>query len=199
MYRMADSQCGTFKQSYRGHAEPDLFDGSSAVCVKQRFWTDQYGDRWVYNGRDQLKRLLPEIQCLVYATALFNTSLRWIEDQQRIHGPPAGVSVPQMRFVNAYLAYKSGANTDVFLLEEWIDTSKEGKFVKYINNNSALPLRFEDEEANMRAEFLAFTQHVQYWLTGGLAFITDYQGKPFFNDPFGRVSQAPSLQVDAHC
>ena len=45
-----------------------------------------------------------------------------------------------MRFVEAFLAYESGAASEVFLLEEFIDPREEGPFIKYINNNSAIPL-----------------------------------------------------------
>ena len=66
------------------------------------------------------------------------------------------------------------------LIEEYINTDKtSGKnwFVKYLNNSSARPRQFEDPRQTLCAEFLSFTQHVQFWKTEGLAFVSDFQGK----------------------
>ena len=61
-------------------------------------------------------------------------------------------------------------------MEELIPNVKE-TFVKYIHNGTCRPLlHLDDPEYNI-AEFLAFTQHVQYNRTGGMAYISDYQGK----------------------
>ena len=49
--------------------------------------------------------------------------------------------------------------------------------MKYIGNGSVKPLDFLGETAGYRAKFLAFSQHVQYMKTKGLAFIGDFQGK----------------------
>ena len=67
-----------------------------------------------------------------------------------------------------------GDNPRVILIEEFI----KGSFTKYINNANAqvLPQRYSDTEAKVIGDFLAFTQHVQYWKTKKQAFVTDYQG-----------------------
>ena len=65
----------------------------------------------------------------------------------------------------------------VFLIEEWINTSK-APFTKYINNAhavSCIPQTAPEELKNI-ANFLCFAQHVQYNFTSGRMFTSDYQG-----------------------
>ncbi|KAG0703266.1 alpha-kinase family-domain-containing protein [Suillus ampliporus] len=87
--------------------------------------------------------------------------------------PAPSFNIPQVRFVDAALVIEQGADKSVFLLEEFI----EGKFQKYLNNDSVLPRLFlKDDDAEYLAEFLSFSQHIQYWKTKRLAFVSDYQG-----------------------
>ncbi|KAG1731412.1 hypothetical protein EDB19DRAFT_1601543, partial [Suillus lakei] len=75
----------------------------------------------------------------------------------------AAVAIPEDVLDRAGAAY---------LLEERI----EGKFIKYINNNSAAPahhLRGEEEKIGL---FLCFAQHVQYQLTNEVVYLSDFQG-----------------------
>jgi hypothetical protein len=82
-----------------------------------------------------------------------------------------------LRFVEAGLALSSDVSNDkghVLLLEERITS----QFYKYMTNGTAaLPEYFANAQVRAIAKFLAFTQHVQYWKTGTLAFLSDYQGK----------------------
>jgi hypothetical protein len=50
--------------------------------------------------------------------------------------------------------------------------------VKYISNNNAKPRAavMADPAPAEVAEFLAFTQHVQYWKSGGRVYLSDLQG-----------------------
>ncbi|KAG1811976.1 hypothetical protein EV424DRAFT_1341156 [Suillus variegatus] len=64
------------------------------------------------------------------------------------------------------------AGAATYLLEERI----EGKFIKYINNNSAVPtyhLRGFEEKIGL---FLCFAQHVQHRLTNEVVYLSDFQG-----------------------
>jgi hypothetical protein len=84
-----------------------------------------------------------------------------------------------MHFVEAALAIEQvedGKDAQVFLLEEVIGKD-EGQFQKYMNNVSPIPPQFADKKDEERAQFLAFTQHVQYFKMKKLAFVSDYQGK----------------------
>ena len=81
-----------------------------------------------------------------------------------------------MRFVKSALAVVDTTH-ETFMLEEVIDEAVDGIFMKYIGNGSVKPLDFLTGAAAYRAEFLSFSQHVQYMKTKGLAFIGDFQGK----------------------
>jgi hypothetical protein len=59
-----------------------------------------------------------------------------------------------------------------YLVEELITDN----FLKYIHNMDCNPMLDPYEVGYEIAEFLACTQHIQYAKTGGLAFISDYQG-----------------------
>ncbi|KAJ7855087.1 hypothetical protein B0H13DRAFT_1454311, partial [Mycena leptocephala] len=65
-----------------------------------------------------------------------------------------------------------------YLVEEVIDEEQDG-FYKFINNGSAvpLPLPATDPSLSVLAEFLAFGQHVQYYKTGGMVYLSDLQGE----------------------
>ncbi|KAI6115137.1 hypothetical protein EDD16DRAFT_1551096 [Pisolithus croceorrhizus] len=72
--------------------------------------------------------------------------------------------------------------TGAYLLEEKIIC--DGVFTKFIHNVDCSPLLNPDEDGYDTAEFLCFTQHVQYVKTKGLAYIADYQGsKTLLTDP----------------
>ena len=64
---------------------------------------------------------------------------------------------------------------DIYLVKELIWT-EDGPWKKYINNNSSFPHHFYDKENQHCADFLAFCQHVQYWIMGCQAFMSDFQG-----------------------
>ena len=51
------------------------------------------------------------------------------------------------------------------------------KFVKYMNNFEATTILEQDDSEYELAKFLMFMQHVQYQITHGIAYISDFQGK----------------------
>ncbi|KAG6370830.1 hypothetical protein JVT61DRAFT_11042 [Boletus reticuloceps] len=71
---------------------------------------------------------------------------------------------------------KSGLASSIHLAEEQIPCSNSDGFVKYIHNGSAIPRTFQNAATNDIAQFLAFTQHVQYAKTDRQVYISDYQG-----------------------
>jgi hypothetical protein len=98
--------------------------------------------------------------------------------------------IPRMRFVDAGLALsysqrgskapakagsKAGSLCAAYLVEELLEGG-HNEFVKFIHNMDSNPLLDYDDYCYELALFFAFTQHVQYTKTGGLAFISDYQG-----------------------
>ena len=91
-------------------------------------------------------------------------------------GQRSSGTIPKLRFVEAAVVEVCGGKK-FFLVEEWIDTSKE-PFIKYINNaraTSCISPRAPKEIQNT-ANFLCFAQHVQYQVTQGTLFTSDYQG-----------------------
>ncbi|KAH7919660.1 kinase-like protein, partial [Leucogyrophana mollusca] len=117
----------------------------------------------------------------VWGSALLGVSYGFMRQQSETLGlgdPP--FEIPKFRFVEMALAIEQGKTNKearVFLLEEEIRPEVEGPFKKYINNDSAKLFLFFNDEDNHRAEFLAFTQHVQYFKTKKCVFVSDYQGE----------------------
>ncbi|KAG2369247.1 hypothetical protein BDR07DRAFT_1268100 [Suillus spraguei] len=102
---------------------------------------------------------------------------------------PPPFKIPHVCFVNAGLAFsylqcdskptklgsKTGSTYTGYLVEELIE-GRPDAFLKFIHNMDSNSLLDEDDYCYEVASFFAFTQHVQYVKTGGLAFISDYQG-----------------------
>jgi len=116
-----------------------------------------------------------ELNCIRWATGLQEIVDNLIAAFITQNGAPP-FEIPQMRFVRAALAIVANETHDTYMIEEVIDDAAEGRFVKYIGNSSAKPLKNLTGDEAYRAQFLAFSQHVQYIKTKGLAFIADYQG-----------------------
>lgn len=161
-------------------ANPDrpLFSGSTKkVCAKQAIKQTLPGQSLkVYPFLEQERRLKTELAALVFARALLEFVYKWMSKRT----PVKEVTIPDFRFVEAGYGIEGEevAHRQAFLIEEWIDTSEtaQGKFRKYINNNLPQPVETLDKGDNYRAQFLCFTQHVQYVEFGKLAFVSDYQG-----------------------
>ena len=138
--------------------------------------------RKIYDGAKQAELLTVELNCIGWASALMLCVYEFI-DKNLGQTPP--FDIPQMRYVDYGLAISKTDNYSAFLLEEFIETPVEHiqsgskGFVKYLNNNSAKSRSFSDHKLTHRAEFLSFAQHVQFWKTDGLAFVSDLQGMHF--------------------
>ncbi|KAI0089514.1 hypothetical protein BDY19DRAFT_905830 [Irpex rosettiformis] len=185
--RTTDQRVGRFKVAQFGKCEPCPFD-TGEICAKQVIRTTlKTGQLVAYEGGRQLRELLPEVQCLVWAKTLHNVTMEWardrFDDKRRLgkritDEDDQPIVIPEMRFVEAWLAKEIVQGTvvpRVYLLEESIESHSKS-FCKYINNNSAAPVDLLDPRRQDRALFLAFTQHYQYWLTHKMAFVTDFQG-----------------------
>ncbi|KAJ7670126.1 hypothetical protein DFH06DRAFT_1125517 [Mycena polygramma] len=78
-----------------------------------------------------------------------------------------------------------------YLVEEFIDTDTQ-EFVKYIHNGDAVPLLSHEDPYYDIADFLCFTQHVQYFKSGGAVFLSDYQGsQTLLTDP--QIMTSPDI------
>lgn len=175
---------GTFKGAARAKIQPSIFDGSTIVCAKYAYYLKKSPTtgkmvKIAYNPMTQLSRLEMEVRCIQWGQALLDLVFIFMNGEIARRGLQKHVGelqIPSLRFVRTALAISHGrAEQAVYMLEEFIDTENV-KFVKYINNDSPVPRIFANPEDDHRAEFLAFAQHVQYWKTKGLIFVSDFQG-----------------------
>ncbi|KAI5991632.1 hypothetical protein EDD15DRAFT_2368972 [Pisolithus albus] len=137
---------------------------------------------------DELPKLHCEANTLYWAKALLTMTYDFIDGAVLSAASVPPFKIPRLRFVEAGLALAhsqftkglvkpkfGGTVCGVYLLEEKIEGGSAA-FTKYIHNMDCRPSLSADEDGYDIAEFLAFTQHVQYSKTGGLVFISDYQG-----------------------
>jgi hypothetical protein len=172
----AVAKYGGFKKALFGHSSLPIFMDSTAICIKQCWYLCKAsGARLTYDSHTQIAKLSAEINCLRWASALMGMVYGFIDKYIEVHGTPT-FTIPRMRFVKSALAI-SNATRETYMIEEVIDEAVDGMFVKYIGNGSVKPFDYLDGTALYCAEFLAFSQHVQYLKTKGLAFIGDFQGK----------------------
>ena len=165
---------------------------------------------------DELAKLHREANMLYWAQALLKMTYDFIDRAVDQADVPPPFNIPRLRFVNAGLALAHsaprpsvkgkapcGTLCGVYLLEEKIHGGSAA-FTKFIHNMDCGPSLDEDEEGYDIAEFLAFTQHVQYVQTNKLVFISDYQGKYSTLHPcmltnlFYRKYDAPHRSTDPH-
>ena len=134
---------------------------------------------------DELDKLYREANVLYWAKSLFQLTYDFIDRAVGKATTPPPFNIPQLCFVDAglLLAIKSSSvkapsavNVQTPYPAEELITCDE-PFVKYIHNGDPTPMPEPYEPGYDIAQFLAFTQHVQYVKTGGLAYISDYQGK----------------------
>ncbi|KAG1847348.1 hypothetical protein DFJ58DRAFT_843236 [Suillus subalutaceus] len=152
--------------------------------------------------KDESAKLFREANVLYWAKALLGLVYDVIDRAVAGASEPVPFDIPRVRFVEAGLALsyyqdsskpalKVASARACFLLEEVIN-GRDDDFVKYIHNMDPNPLLDPDEPGYDFALFLAFTQHVQYVKTGGLVFISDYQGNTeLLTDP--QIMTHPSV------
>ena len=181
---------GSFKVATKGFCTPSLFGGKPTVSAKQAYLAaDRHGKAWTLDnppekpeilgfGQQQLK-LKTELKAIAWGSALLNYVYEFIKMKKQ----DTVIDIPEFRFVKAALGTEGQEvlenQRQLYLLEEFIETDPygQGAFRKYVNNANAKPLGGLNSVNRRRARFLCFTQHVQYMMTGKLAFVSDYQGK----------------------
>jgi len=153
---------------------------------------------------DESNLLYREVNILYWAKVLLKLTYDFIDRAINDASALPPFKIPRLHFIDAGLVFAysfatvttnasektgqsvkpGGTVSTIYLAEELIPASLEGEFVKYIHNGNAVPCDLFDTEADEIAEFLVFTQHVQYAKTDGQVYISDYQGTSF---------QAPTL------
>jgi hypothetical protein len=131
---------------------------------------------------DQAQDLSADALSTQWANSLLRDVYDFITEYNKHTNTAYPEEIPQFRFVTVGLAITTfpSEKKEVFLVEELIQQEEDGPWRKYINNNSSRPCNFSDNKNKLRAEFLSFCQHVQYWRTGRLAFTSDFQGLYFY-------------------
>ncbi|KAG1770854.1 hypothetical protein EV702DRAFT_1202184 [Suillus placidus] len=138
---------------------------------------------------DEIAKLFKEANVLHWSHSLLQLTYAFIDRCIASSDDPPPFNIPRVRFVDAGLAFsysqrdskptragsKTGSTCAGYLVEELIEGGSD-TFLKFIHNMDSNPLLDEDDYRYKVALFFAFTQHVQYVKTGGLAFISDYQG-----------------------
>ena len=145
-----------------------------------------------YVLRQELEKLFREANVLYWARSLMKMTYSFIDHAVIASPTPPPFKIPRLRFVEAGLALaytqapeptlsvlaspsrSSTRMTGAYLLEEKIICDSD--FTKFVHNSDCAPLLDRDEDGYDIAEFLCFTQHVQYVKTKGLVYIADYQG-----------------------
>jgi hypothetical protein len=130
-----------------------------------------------------------ECKLLVWANSLLKVAYDFLSDFTHTHPSkaPPPFEVLQFRFVAAGMAIaqkpldngpSSTTNRAVYLLEEVLP-GVTSDFVKYVHNASAASVLPPDDPDYHIVEFLMFIQHVQYAITGGVAYVSDFQGSTY--------------------
>ncbi|THG95363.1 hypothetical protein EW026_g6275 [Hermanssonia centrifuga] len=126
---------------------------------------------------DKLSQMLNEANCLHWGAALMTQVYNLVDNtlgrMSRANIDNAGLHIPHLQFVLSALAVLCNFDADpVYLLKEQISNS----FTKYIINSCLKPMADLIGPARDIADFLCFAQHVQYHLSDGQVFISDFQG-----------------------
>ena len=174
-------------------ARHGLGQQSNEKIVSKRPYTngEQTGSKFQivrFDSQDEYKVILMEANVLQWSTSIFGLSDDFIQNFITHNGQPP-FKIPYPRFIHAGVALVHSALPAVsssksignvarsYLVEELIDGHRDN-FRKFIANRSAKPLASVLAEAELAhvAEFLSFTQHVQYWKTKGMVYLSDLQG-----------------------
>ncbi|EDQ99255.1 uncharacterized protein LACBIDRAFT_335167 [Laccaria bicolor S238N-H82] len=172
---------------------------SLSVALKRPYRSKRGGGMVRMPYAEEESAIFEECKLLIWANSLLKTAYHFMEHFMARHpsGKPPPFTVFQFRFVEAGMAIaqkpldNSGpsptTNRAAYLLEEMLPGEKTD-FIKYLHNASAASELLPDEPDYDLAEFLMFIQHVQYAITGGLAYVSDFQdmsGRQLGNDLFG--------------
>lgn len=134
---------------------------------------------------EELSILVTEANSHLWASTLLNTSFAYIEKlkNERSVGPPPEV-IPNLRFVQAGVGLclkeqtlkrtKTKKLSFSALIEEMLPP--ERPFTRFTGNAVANPAPFEDDLDNYFLDFMLFLQHLQYKITQGKCYISDWQG-----------------------
>ncbi|KAJ7116196.1 hypothetical protein C8R43DRAFT_1154884 [Mycena crocata] len=210
---------GTFKTAQPGYLTLVHFptDGlgiqpNEGVAVKRMYVrtakpTERNPEGWMitrFMPADEFRKTIMEANVLAWAVSLMTFTYSFIHHFIANSSDPLPFDIPEVRFVHAGVALvhehittpTAGSKSTIlrsYLIEEKINEAQDG-FYKFINNGSAVPLQHSDasEYLSVLGRFLAFTQHVQYYKSGGMVYLSDLQGSTkLLTDP--QIMTSPSI------
>ncbi|RXW16936.1 hypothetical protein EST38_g8914 [Candolleomyces aberdarensis] len=170
----------------------DHFSGNKIIAKRPYFIDKQKFTR--LSVTDELADIGNECNVIIWADALLELVYAFMHSviEKKKEMPP--FSTPLLRFARTGYAYvvapegsaaatksslkalrNQGSVSPSILLGYLLEEKIEGNFVKYIHNGDPSPLLMPTDPEYPVADFLCFTQHVQYVETGNLAFVSDYQ------------------------
>ncbi|KAJ6475575.1 hypothetical protein C8R45DRAFT_826983 [Mycena sanguinolenta] len=194
---------GTFKSAHRGRLTlthlPEVGLGTTPnelVAVKRMYRPRSNnaapGKSVVtrYTTADEYAKTVQEANLLYWASSLMEFTYSAINRFLSKASTRPPFEIPQLRFVQAGVAVchdqVTGTNISntssikrTYLVEEFIEGGSD-TFVKFVHNGDANPLLDAGDELYYIAEFLCFTQHLQYFKTNGTVFLSDPQGTFYF-------------------
>jgi hypothetical protein len=160
---------------------------SVSVALKRPYRGKRGGGMARLPYAEEESAIFEECKVLIWANSLLKTAYDFMESfiAQHPSSKPPPFKVLQFRFVAAAMAIAQKpldnagpsptTNRAAYLLEETLPGEK-ADFVKFLHNASAASELSPDEPDYHLVEFLMFIQHVQYAITGGLAYVSDFQG-----------------------
>ncbi|CAK5279828.1 unnamed protein product [Mycena citricolor] len=191
---------GSFKDAHHGFMTltPSSLDGLGSrnnqdVAVKQMIQgRDDQGSARRFDVATEHRHTICKGNLLLWAMSLFDLSLSFVDYILKKTRPlPSSLIIPKICFVEGGIAlvhdstvgkniHAASSHGQTLVIEELI----ESPFVKFVHNRAPVPYLAADHPLFYMADILCFTQHVQYEKSGGLVFISDYQGsKLLLSDP----------------
>ncbi|KAG1902613.1 uncharacterized protein F5891DRAFT_1186261 [Suillus fuscotomentosus] len=129
-----------------------------------------------YAVADKLSKQFKEANVLYWANLLLDLTYAFVNHCVAASSNPPPFEIPRLHFIHAGLTLSFLPGQMIITKPEELIPGGPDAFVKFIHNTDCDPLLDPGKDRYSTALFLAFTQHVQYEKTGGLAYIFDYQG-----------------------
>lgn len=196
-FKVAHHATLTAASQSRRALKDSVFDSNTGVVAKQPFLR-QEGERKLFPPAKSIEVVQQEGHVIMMASALMELARDHVKRLEK-EFKQAGLLQPDVFYAHAAVGVAHGTKGRGYLLEEYIDPSTYGPFIKYVSNDSSkvvVPESASDEEKD-RAEYLSFIQHTQYVLTGRNAFVSDFQGMLFPAPLIACVSNRLLIDVGA--
>ncbi|KAF5342368.1 hypothetical protein D9611_001109 [Ephemerocybe angulata] len=177
--------------------------GGQVLVAKRLHFEDKLGvvPKQIPPVQEELRHIIQECNILYWCSTILTLTYHFIDSKMQEKGDPP-FRIPRLRFVKSGFCYaksefsqssrRGGHLLTRKFKETHLSSSKinrgyileeniTGRFVKYIGSLFPRPTtrggtQLLSEAELETAEFLCFTQHVQYLQTKGYGYISDYQG-----------------------